>query len=1067
MPSIQKTHLSSRQLLLLCFFISGMCGLIYEVAWLRVLSLVFGNTTFATSTILSSYMAGLGFGALYFGNRIDREEVHPLRLYAWLEGGVALYAFLTPFLWQLSEWVSIGFYRGLRPDYLPFNLFKFVLAFALLFPPTFLMGGTLPVVSKFLVREREETARYVGLLYALNTFGAVFGVLFSGFYALYTFGVWQTVYLAGLCNLAIFLVFRNFTEVTGKTVPPKPAGPVPVPKGPGRESSGPGLRPALTSRATLILLILFAFSGAVSMMYEIGWTRILAITLGSSVYAFSVMLATFLLGIALGSYLFSLWVRRRRAGLLFFSMMQWVTALFVLIGLNQFDDMPYRFVRIFAWSKGNMLLMDLGKFFLSALIMLVPTVMIGALFTCFIHVYRASVSLGKEVGTAYFANTVGTILGSVATGFWIIPAIGIQKTLMLGAGINAAVGGISFFLEPSNFRFRRLLTGAGMLAVLGTAFFMVEPWNASVIASDVAVKPGQTAGLTKDQFMKVFREREMLFYKEGLSSTVSVVRLKDNVSLAVNGKVDASNGDAFTQYLLGHLPMLLHPDPKKVLVIGLGSGSTMAAVAAYPVEKIDGVELEKAVVEASDFFKDLNRDVLKDPRVHMIVNDGRNFVLLHPEKYDVIISEPSNPWMAGVANLFSLEHFKIMRERLNPGGIVCQWLHAYSMSTEDLNMIIRTFTRGFKHVQLWNSYYPDLMLLGFNEEPVLDLAKIREKWESIPLIRDDLSPHGIANEKALFASFWLGDRTVRDISSRASIHSDNKPLLEFSAPRNLYRDTANENFAFLESVRDFKEMPRIEPPVLDPIDFKIEMARGLVFKKMYRSVKKLIDEIVQQETEAPSKKVELEGLLYFYLEDFKAAQASLLEAVNRNPQSAEAHYYLGETFRKEQNPGKARIEFQAAMDLEPRQVKYLQALADTLYEQREFPGALKLYEDILARTGRNFDVFSKVVAIYLEIRPTEEKIAILKQMVKDYPRYAPSYLSLGHLYEDGRMFSEALEAYRKFSEILPDEAGGYINLARVYDQLGRLREMVEAMKTAVKKDPSLADHPEVRKILQH
>ncbi|HTL46600.1 MAG TPA: fused MFS/spermidine synthase [Verrucomicrobiae bacterium] len=1040
-----------KKTILACFFISGICGLVYQVAWLRVLSLVFGNTTFATSTILSSYMAGLGLGALYFGNRIETSQKHPVRLYALLEGGVGVYAFLSPLLWKLIEWGAVGFYRTFEPSYLVFNIFKFVLAFAALFLPTFLMGGTLPLISQYFVRDREDTGRYVGLLYGLNTLGAVIGVLVSGFYAIYFIGVWQTVLLAGAMNLIIYAALKDFAA--GETYAPPPAA----------SAAGTGI-PA-RSAWKQVLLILFGFSGAVSMMYELAWTRVLAIVLGSAVYSFTVMLATFLLGIALGSWIFSQVSKKINGDLALFSAMQVLTAVSVFWGINQFNEMPYAFVRTYAWAHDNPLAMEFGRFILCSRIMMLPTLFIGAMFTCFIEVTRSSDSLGRDVGGSYFANTIGTIFGAALTGFWILPAIGIQKTLFLGASINGLIGLITFLGHRPNLQPRRLAPFAVLFPALIASAVLVKPWNLTMISSDTAVKPGDVVHLSRQQFFGAFREREIIYYKDGLSGTVTVVSLKDNRSLAVNGKVDASNGDAFTQYLLGHLPMILHGPAEKALVIGLGSASTVAAVAAYPVKEIHAVELEKAVVEASSFFPDLNRDVLKDPRVKLFVNDGRNFLLVQPEPYDVIVSEPSNPWMAGVANLFSLEHFKNMSRHLKPGGIACQWLHAYSMSQSDLAMIIKTFSQGFPHVQLWTSYFPDLMLIGSNDPLVIDEEKIKKAFDEIPLVKQDLGPYGTQTPESLAGSFVLDDAQLREISKDAGVHTDNKPILEFSAPRNLYRQTLDKNYLFMEALRNFDYTPfKIDPPPAKNLYFYQQVARSLLSKRMYRDVAGALEKAKAIDPDSAENFL-LAGILEYSMERPDSALVYLSEAAGRGLDSAELHYYKGLVLKKMNDADKALAELNQAVTLAPDETRFMKGLADTQFDLGHYQEALPLLEKVLAAKKHDFEVSNKITDIKLRLLDAPAKVEALQDMIRRYPRFPPSYLQLGILYEELHQLPEALEAYQTFTHFVPDQAGVYISMARVHDGLGQNGEMVAAMKKAVKLEPGLANNPQVQKIL--
>lgn len=1047
----------NKGILIFCFFFSGACGLMYQVAWLRVLSLVFGNTTFATSTILSSYMAGLGLGALYFGKRIDKSKMHPLRAYAWLEGGVAVFAFMTPLLWKLIEWLMIGFYRGFEPSFIVLNMFKFVIAFAALFIPTFLMGGTLPIVSKYFVKRREETSKFVGFLYALNTFGAFFGVLFTGFYALYAIGVWQTVYLAGFLNLIIFVIFRKASDVgddkSNEVADVTPVSPVESKQ--GEDISG--------VRGTL--LFLFGCSGAVSMMYEVGWTRVLAMSLGSSVYAFSIMLATFLLGIAIGSYLFTRYSKRFTVTLRTFSVLQLLTALFVFLGINVFMDMPFYFVQVFKWAKADPAMMEVGKFMLCSMVMLPPTLVIGAMFTCFIDLYKGSHDLGQDVGTAYFSNTIGTILGAALTGFFVIPVIGIQQTLFVGAWINVVIGVAVFFLSSAPVISKKSAVPAVVALTVILAMIQVQPWDAKVISSDTAVKPDNLVHLSKQEFKDSFRGRDIIFYKEGHSATVSVIKARDNISLAVNGKVDASIRDGFTQYLLGHLPMILHPDPKKALVIGLGSASTVAAVAAHEVKEVHVVELEDAVVQAAPFFGKLNRNVLNDPRVKMFVNDGRNFLLMQPDKYDVIVSEPSNPWMAGVANLFSLEHFKTMKEHLSENGVACQWLHAYSMSPDDLAMIIHTFTQAFPYVQLWTSYYPDLMLVGYHSPTKLDFSQVQEKFKN-PQMLADLGEYGVQTPESLLGSFWLDDGELRQIAKDASTHSDNKPLLEFSAPKSLYVQTLDKNYQYLDAVRSFDyNFLSIKPVPRQNLYLMQEVARSLLAKKMYRDALMALQVAVQIGPGNDPRTMEIDAILKYQLNDIDTAQVLLEQLLGRDGLSHEGFFYLGEIYSAKNRPDEARKLYERAVALNPNETKYQRSLANTLFTLEQFPQALKLYENILAVTGNDFDIIKQLVEIHLRISKMGVKVAALEHMAAAYPHYGPVFLQLGQIYESVKQYENSLQAFKRFAELAPEQAGAFINLARIYEKLGKADPMRRAMKRAVELNPDLMNNPQIKQIL--
>jgi len=1053
-----------RKIILVIFFLSGAFGLVYEIAWLRVLSLIFGNTTFATSTVLAGYMAGLGLGALYFGKKADRTG-NPVRLYALLEGGVGIYAFLTPLLWGLIEWIHVGFYRAFEPSFIIFSLFRFVVAFLFLFVPTFLMGGTLPVLTRYFVRVRSELAQDVGLLYALNTLGAVAGVLLSGFVLLYTVGVWQTVILAGIFNLMIFGVLIGVPAVENAVGKKETSASQDGPCAP--ETAGPVVPVASRKWAASLLLVLFGFSGAVSMMYEVGWTRVLAIVLGSSIYAFSVMLATFLLGIGLGSYVFSRMAARRKPDLVTFALLQFLTAFTALIALNQFDDLPYYFLRLYEWSHQSLLLIELGKFAYCAMIMLAPTLCIGAMFACFIHVYQHSESLGFEVGSAYFSNTIGTIVGSASTGFLIIPWIGIQHTLMAASGINAVIGLTAFFLAAGKWKLRRLIPAALLFGLVTAGAFQVQAWDQRLITSGVVVRPGEVSSADKQAFYQNYMDKEMLFYKEGTSATVSVRRVRDQVSLAVNGKTDASNNDAFTQYLLGHLPMILHENPKKVMVIGLGSASTMAAVAAHPVEILHGVEIESAVIEASEYFTDLNRDVLRDPRVTMFVNDGRNILLIRPEKYDVIISEPSNPWMAGVANLFSREHYRTMKARLRPGGLVCQWFHAYSMSADDLKMIVRTFGETFPHMSLWTSYYPDLMLIG-SERPVsLTQERLNKAFEN-PWVKKDIGIHGMSNPLSFLSCYWLGDAELRKLSQDAKINSDNYPYLEFSAPRNLYRATGQVNYELLSSHWRPHNAMKVFKLDQDPrklFVFYTAVADGLISKKMFSMAMQVVRAAGLIEPEHPDY-LRLRGLLCFEGKQWDEAETFLSQAVTKDPDSAQIYYFLGKIHVQKKREDEALQSFARAVELEPDNRTYQSALADQYAAGNKAAEAIEIYREILATHGTDFETLAKLSNLVFVAEGPDSKVKVSEELMNAYPRFVQNIERYAQLLDMMRRPEEALRIYQKLVREFPPKDIYYIGMGKAYEGIGNQTEMRKALKQAVRLNPGLLKNEQVKKLLR-
>jgi spermidine synthase len=1050
-PAIKPTSL--RRILLLCFFVSGACGLIYEIAWLRTLGLVFGNATFATSAVLAGFMAGLGLGALYFGKKMDQYG-HPIRVYGFLEGGIGLYTLLTPLIWTLIGHIHTFVFQSFQVSSVSSSLIIFAISFFGMFFPTFLMGGTLPALSKYFVKESGQTANKVGTLYAFNTAGAMAGVALSGFFLIRIFGIWQSIFGTAFLNIFIFGICFYYSNSKAALKGVKPSRN-------SAQTSDLIQKVPTGGRFRFFLLFLFSLSGVTSMMYEVAWTRAFSIVLGSSTYAFSVMLTTFLFGIALGSWFLSTLSKNVKPNLFMFSALQILTAVFVLSGFNQFDEMPYYFIKLFTYAKGSVWAIEIGKFILCSFIMFFPTFFMGAMFTCFIHMYRRSDDIGNEVGNAYFSNTIGTILGAALTGFVFIPLVGIQKIILAGAAINVLIGLLSFVSCRSHFRQKQLTAMGGLLILVVVSSLLIDPWNITIMTGQAAIQPQRGIGLSKRNLFSTLNKRHLLYYKEGASTTVSVQKIKDDISLSINGKVDASVGDAFTQLFVGHLPMLLHTQARKVLVIGLGSGMTAAAVASYPVRKIDVVELEEAVVEGSYFFTKLNRNVLKDKRVHLIINDGRNQVRASPETYDVIISEPSNPWIAGVANLFTREFYETLAARLAPQGIACQWIHLYALNTDDLRMVINTFSQTFPHMSLWTSSGSDVMLVGSEHEITIDFNFIQEQFKQ-PEIRDDFQLVGIRHAEGFFSNYWLNDSALRQIAQGAAMNTDNLPLLEFSAPLSLFHNTRKKNIKYLDAFQQNKypTLRGLEPPVSENAIFHSQLANGLLRKKMYGKAASEL-EIAKQIAPDNIEVLAVEGLYFIQTKQFEHAKQILLKVTKKDPNQAEAHYYLGQTFQALGDMDSAITHYKIATHRNPEHSECLMALAKAYASAQQYPLANLTFKKALPIHSDRFDVLSGIAGTYGKMGEELKQLRTLKTLIENYPKEISSYEAAGNLLQKKKAFLQAFMVYKALEEQHPYHALGPLQLARLYLQAGKFNEAKRMMQKALRYDPNLKNHPDL------
>ncbi len=767
------------------FFLSGLTALLYQMVWMRELILVFGASMFAISTLLTAFMGGLALGSWFFGKRADQYS-NPLKTYGVLELGIGVYAFVVPVLF--SSLVPI--YQSLAAlfdfSFYAFSLVRFVLAVLILLLPTALMGGTLPVLAQR-YKNRATVGEGVGLLYAFNTLGAVAGVLSAGFILLPKFGLQKTTLLAAALNgvIAVIAIWAGRGETLEAASDVSEAA---VIQKKGRVK--PKVRLEKTT-LTRVLFIVFAVSGFSAMIYEVVWTRILTLILGSTVYSYATMLSTYLLGLALGSFIFSLLLKKFNRPLFLLTMVQGGIALFALGGEFVFPLLPSIFTKMLevlhTWSRVR----AATKFVLSGAVMMLPTLLMGGVFPLVIHILTSREKsenrpLGSIVGQAYAINTLGTILGSFTVGFILLPVFGIQKSLHFAIMINVLLALLLWFTvsqrESAQIPVFARSKGWATGGVFGFLFVMVlsaPPWNPLVMSSELF---GQQAKLN------------LLYYKEGISATVTVVQHQTlakipHLTLAIDGKPNASTtGDMKTQLLVAHLPMLLAPDPKNVMLIGHGSGITTGSMIMHPIEELVTLELEPAVIEGSRFFDPFSYRVLEDPRVSLVEDDARNFLLRTEEKYDVIVSEPSHPWRSGSAKLFTKEFFQLGKKHLTPGGIFSQWIHFYGIRSTELKSVIKTFQSVFNEVMIFFTDAGDLIMLGSEDPFKIDRNEMTRRISS-PGVSADLARADVHSVYDLWAHFILGPNEVDRFVGDAVLNTDDFTLVEFQTPKSLFEDT--------------------------------------------------------------------------------------------------------------------------------------------------------------------------------------------------------------------------------------------------------------------------------------
>lgn len=767
-----------------CFVFSGASALVLELVWTRQLTLLFGSTTLAISTVLAVFMGGLALGSSLAGRRADHLR-RPLYGYALVEAGIGVYALAVPLLLRGIAELSGVYDRAIAERPLPLALLRFAFAAALLLPPTTLMGTTLPLLARrFAGPGRGDSGTgsggVVGRLYALNTLGAVGGALLAGFVLLPGCGLARTNYAAAATDLllaaAAFLCAR-WSPPAAAVGPELPVSEVGEPSTEGRRSFAPGL--ALAG---------FAVSGGAAMLDQVLWTRALQVVLGSSVYSFTLILVVFLAGLAGGAALLSGVAARSRRPLAWLAAVHLGVAAAVAASARLMDRLPAAFLALLRAGVGGADTTLAYHFMITALAILPATVLMGGVLPLTLAVYSSAPGrIGKEVGTAYALNTVGAIVGSFASGFLVVPLIGIERGLKLAALTSAVIG--CGLLAAGYGRPRRRLTAA--VAALGLAIAVVatQPrWNLEHFS----------AGLFRVSIAKDILEShrwvvpELLYYHDGIATSVSVERWSGTLALKNNGKVDASSADDMaTQILVGLMPLLLHPTAleraPRVAVIGFGSGVTVGAVTQFPVGPVDVIELEPAVVEAGTrFFAAYNHRPELDPRVRVRIGDGRNFLAQPGGAYDAIISEPSNPWVSGASSLFTVEYWELASRRLAPDGVFCQWAQLYELSAPNVKSILASFARVFPYTYVFSAedLSSDLLLVASRRPLVLDLERLARGFLR-PALAAELRRAGVERPEDVLASVLLAPHEIDAFTVGVPLNTDDNARIEFAAPRDL------------------------------------------------------------------------------------------------------------------------------------------------------------------------------------------------------------------------------------------------------------------------------------------
>ena len=765
-------------------FCSGACALIYQTVWMRDFRLIFGVSTLATGAVLAIFMGGLGLGSALLGRRADRDP-HPLALYGKLEIGIALSAALTPLLLMLVRAAYLGAGGAAALGNVAATLIRLALSALVLAIPTILMGGTLPAAARAVESNDDAGRRRLALLYGINTLGAVTGALLSTFVLLENLGNRATLLVAAVLNVVVgILAVMIGRKETVESVPE--AVEEPKKKGGGKDKPVVAKGPALPPR---VVLIAAAMVGFAFLLMELVWYRMLSPILGGTTFMFGLVLAVALAGIGIGGAAYSFGRSERVATAAGFAVTCTLEALAMIVPFAMGDRIALLANRLRAGidSFGG----HVGSWALVTIIVALPaSIIAGFQFPLLISLLgRGREGVGRETGLAYAWNTGGSIAASLLGGFILLPALGAIGSWKLAVGALILLGIVALYFSLKEKKTTAIaLSGAATVASIACMFALgpTALWRHSGIGAGRAPQPaGENA--TRDWINAV--RRTLVLDADGQESSIALIS-GDDLGLYVNGKSDGSaRTDAGTQVMSGMIGALVHPNPTSTLVVGLGTGTTSGWLAKIPsMQKVDVVELEQIVVDVAPYFGTVNQDCNDNPKHKTVVADAREVLQTTGEKYDLIFSEPSNPYRAGIASLYTREFYRSAAERLKPGGIFIQWMQMYAVDETTIRTIFATLGTTFPHIEAWTTTHGDVVLTASKQPIVFDADLLRRRLTQEPYRSAVHLSWRVETVEGILGHFLANENVARTMGSQATVlNTDDRVVIEFSFARTLAR----------------------------------------------------------------------------------------------------------------------------------------------------------------------------------------------------------------------------------------------------------------------------------------
>jgi spermidine synthase len=1034
--SIKQTPNSA--IVLCLFFLSGVTSLIYEVLWQKALHQVLGDTTIATAVILASFMGGLALGSVYFGRLADKIKSH-LQMYAFLEIGIGLFAIFFPYCVGLIKSLYVVLFQHFQHYPALFNLSKFVISCLVLLLPTFLMGGTLPLIIKFLTKNFRNFGWSSGKIYGINTLGGAIGCFSAGFFLVAAIGINATTYLAVAMNFVIagivfiFLILGRTPQAVKEIAENKPAL---------KDKQPPCADlPNYPDHVSVFILWAYALSGFCALAYEVFWTRSLVFFLNNDTYSFTIMLSTILFSLALGSLIFSKFIDKRNL-LNWFGIVEILIGCFVVLAIFEFsiiNKVTFDFALAFL-CKGeiNWRTVNIAKIVISFLILFFPSLLMGITFPMVATLYSRNMNaLGQRIGIMYSANTLGSVLGPIAAAFVFIPLVGIVWGLFLTAIINIVLGFVVLLINPFTNNKIKIVFTTGFFIVLA-ALFLAAPFNQKITLFSPLYADLRTGG-------------KVLYYKEGTSATVTVhalpvnsfeVKSKKTLVIEVDGTNVAGTDPMLraTQKIQGHIPLLLYKarcgrDPEYVFSLGLGTGDASYSATCHNIKRIDCLELVDAERGANKYFSNINHNLLNNPKFNLIINDARNHLLGTTQKYDVIASDAVHPEVN--INTFTKEYFELAKARLTENGFCTAWLPLFNLSEYNQMVLFKTFQSVFPYVSIW--YLPDFMnihalLVGSKKKLSIDLALLKKEFE-LPLVKQSLSEANVENVFEILNCFVTDETGLKKDYEKCPLNTDDNLFLAFTIPKQrergiatvapnlqLFNSRGKDIFPFIinrgDSAPDLRDFFAVQfekrKCILEAIalDFNSRFAEEIkILQKAYAmdSNDKYVKSMLKQAY------VKL-GLTTISNKGPREAFTEFSRALDLDPNYPEALCYQGRALLQMDRLDEARQKLELALKNEPKGARILDVMGMLSLKKGEFARAKELFEKAIELDPYLVtDAYVSLAYIYKGEGRNADAIELLKKGIVAAPNNVEVRLLLSNIYAAN---GDKKEAKKELEDVL-------------------------------------------------